>query len=156
MTTMKERISNVIAWVGFICLLISILSAVAVLWDINREKPKLIGQVSCEAAEAKNHSNSLFIENYSPSDCTYGATLYQWEYQDTVYGIVTLGDHGGYLFYADLNIDGYTHGIVEDIVESIVPWALPLLLISLVLNYILFGSARLLPWRKVVIIEETT
>lgn len=156
MTTMKERLSNVIAWVGFASLLFLLLAAVLVLWDASREKPKLIGQVSCEDAEVKKYANYLVIENYTPSDCEYGATLYRWEYKDTVYGYVSLGDRGSYLFVADTNIDGYRHSIGEKVAESIVPWALPLWLLSLVSNYILFGSARVLPWKKAVVNEEAS
>ena len=156
MAAMKERISNVIAWAGFACLVSVLLAAVLVLWDESREKPKLIGQVACEDAEVKKYANYLFIENFTPSDCMYGATLFRWEYKDSVYGYVSLGDRGSYLFYADANIDGYRHSIGEELAEIIVPWALPLWLISVIANYILFGSARVLPWKRAVISEETS
>ena len=156
MAVMKERISNVIAWVGFASLLSVLLAVVLVLWDASREKPKLIGQVACKDAEVKKYANYLFIENFTPSDCMYGATLYRWEYKDAVYGYVSVSDSGSYLYYADANIDGYTHSIGEQFADSIVPWALPLWLISFISNYILFGSPRVLPWRKAVINEESS
>lgn len=150
MTTMKERISNVIAWVGFGCLLVMALTVSVLLWDLSREKPELIGEVRCEEADKKKYEN-LFLENYKPSDCSRNKLLTKWQYKGDVYGYV---GYDSRLLFAQSNIDGYSeHGIGEGITENIIPWALPLWLISLVSNYILFGSARLLPWRKLVISE---
>ena len=155
MTTMKERIGNVIAWLGFSCLLVLVLAAVVVLWDANREKPKLIGRVACEDQEIKKYAN-LFTKNYQGYRCKRGATLYKWEYMEAAYGVVSWSNLGGYLDTASSNIDGYTHDVGREVAETTVPWASPLWLISLISNYILFGSARLLPWRKAVIREETS
>ena len=153
MTTMKERISNVIAWVGFSSFVVMALAFSVFVWDLSRDKPELIAEVRCEDADVKKYGN-LFLENYHPSDCSWGKRLSKWQYKGDIYGYV---GYDSSLFFAESNIDGYSmHGIGEPITEGIIPWALPLWLISLVSNYILFGSARLLPWRKAVISEETS
>jgi hypothetical protein len=153
MTTMKERISNVIAWVGFNGFVVMALAFSVSVWDLNRDKPELIEEVRCEDADGKKYEN-LFLENYQPSDCSSGQLLSKWRYKGAVYGYV---GYSSRLLFAESNIDGYSmHNIGENVAESIVPWALPLWLISIVLNYILFGSARLLPWRKAVINEEAS
>ena len=157
MTTMKERISNVIAWAGFSGLAVMALTLIVLVWDLSRDKPELIAEVRCENADV-GYEN-LFVENYTPSECVeaawYGGSLFKWEYKDTVYGYVSSGVLGRFLYFADDNIDGYTHGVGREVAETTVPWALPLWLISAVLNYTLFGSARLLPWKRAVISEET-
>lgn len=154
MTTMKERISNVIAWAGFSGLAVMALTLIVLVWDLSRDKPELIAEVRCENADV-GYEN-LFVENYTRSDCVGGATLYKWEYKGTVYGYVSAGDSGSYLFFAGSNIDGYTHDVGRKVAETGFPWGLPLWLISAALNYIFFGSARLLPWKRAVISEETS
>ena len=151
MTTMKERISNVIAWVGFSGFVVTALVLTVLIWDLSRAKPELIETVRCEDADGKKYEN-LFLENYHPSDCSSGLLLSKWQYKGAVYGYVGFNSR---LLFAESKIDGYDmHGIGEGLTERAVPWTLPLWLISLVLNYILFGSVRLLPWKKAVISEQ--
>lgn len=161
MTTMKERISNVIAWVGFSCFVALALSLIIVVVDSAREKPAQMGE-ELLCADIKRWNNPIITGIYDDivdlDKCaSYGEYVAQWKYRGESYGVTGL-------FASSVNsisavawqIPNYTHGVGEDIADSVVPWALPLWLISIVLNYILFGSARLFPWKKAVISEEAS
>ena len=160
MTTMKERISNVIAWVGFGCLLILPVGVGGLAYDQFREKPRLTGEVqSCREIQRSTSANLKVTYSHlvDLEECSlYNYYAARWSYKGVTFGLTGyrpwLINSLGY----GIDIPGYTHNVGTDVAQSTVPWALPLWLISIVLNYILFGSARLLPWRKVVISEETT
>lgn len=161
MTTMKERIGNVIAWLGFSCLLILSVGVGGLAYDQFREKPVLIGKVlSCKEIQRStmNHRQRIaFRRLVDLESCSYyDEYAARWSYKGFTFAftdrraspIGKLGD--------SIDIPGYAHNVGTDFAKSIIPWASPLWLISLISNYILFGSARLLPWRNAVISEETS
>ncbi len=157
MTNMKERISNVIAWVGFGSVIALVLSFLIFFFDSVRDQPELYAKaISC--SELKRTDDGLLAGLYAEVDlneCGNYQSAAVWKYRGEHYGIITASPSYSESPYAIASeLPGYTHGTGERILESVVPWALPLWLISAILNYILFGSARLLPWQKVVINEE--
>jgi hypothetical protein len=159
MTTMKERISNVIAWLGFGCLLILPLGFGGLAYDQFSEKPLLIGEVqSCREIQRSTNANlkAAYSHLVDLEECSlYKNYAARWSYKGVTFGLTAdVSWRINRLGYG-IDIPGYTHNVGTDLSGLIIPWALPLWLISVVLNYILFGSARLLPWKRAVISEET-
>jgi hypothetical protein len=166
MTTVKERISNVIAWVGFASLLMVVCTSSFHFWYQSLEKPELVLLESCEefdtveywnsnpllSAVAKKFSSESQLERCK-SDSKY---ISMWYYKDDV--VVLTGS--GYMINSLRSVDEHFDGFIDidtyEAFDLFIPTTLPLWLISVVLNYILFGSARLLPWKKAVISEEAS
>lgn len=160
MTAMKERISNVIAWLGFGCLLMLPVGIGGLAYDEYKEKPVLIGEVqSCREIQRSTNANLKAAYSYlvDLEKCAmYKYYAAKWSYKGFTFGQTGPSSwEVGRLGYG-IGIPGYTHNVGTDLAESVIPWALPLWLISIVLSYILFGSARVLPWKKVVFNEEAS
>jgi hypothetical protein len=160
MTTMRERISNVIAWLGFGCLLILPVGVGGLAYDQFREKPLLIGEVqSCREIQRSTNASlkAAYTHLVDLEECSlYNDYAARWSYKGVTFGLT---DDRAWLINTlryGIDIPGYTHNVGTDVADLIVPWALPLWLISVIANYILFGSARVLPWRKAVIHEESS
>lgn len=166
MTAMKERISNVIAWVGFVSLLVVVCSASVHFWYQSIEKPKRVLLETCEEFDTPEYwnENTLFaavVKKYSSDKqlelCKLKSNwVSMWYYKSDVVVLTGRQSSIRWLWDVDHKIDGFTYIDTEEIFEFFIPIALPLWLISIVLNYILVGSARLLPWRKAVINEEAS
>ena len=161
MTTMKERISNVIAWAGFIGLMLSVPLYSLVVIDVTKDHPEKILYAGCISLEVSPDPYQLAkLEelgvNWRPrSKCEKnGGWIHVWSYKDEIrwnyYDDVSMSRFD----FADLYSD--YHPIRSNDFLDLAQWGLPLWLISVIANYILFGSARLLPWRKAVINEEAS
>jgi len=163
MTTMKERISNVIAWVGFVGMLLVATTVAVGIWYESREKPELVLLEKCKtfdtaeywnenalfAAVAKKYSSETQLERCKEK---YNS-IAMWYFKEDV--VVLTGPRFDIdsLWYVAKKIDGFTYVSKSDL-RQFFWFGLPLWLISAVLNYILFGSARLLPWKKAVISDQ--
>lgn len=166
MTSMKERISNVIAWIGFVSIL-ALGSAYSVnFWYESLEKPKLLFSTSCEvfdtaewvlenpeaSAVAKEHISEARLRRCKSNS----KAIAMWSYEGDFVVVTGFMFQVGSLMDVDHLFDGFTYVDTDNLVYGLGPIAIPIGLTSIILNYILFGSARLLPWRKAVINEEAS
>jgi len=155
---MKERISNVIAWVGLSCLILSLPATAFMTIDALQTHPKKVLYTSCAVLEAGGSPyDAMQLEqlgvNWRPaSTCERsGGWVHVWSYKGEIrwnYYYTVWMDRKEFAEY----YDDYTSVRFEKYF-SLIKWLLPLWLISIVINYILFGSARLFPWKKAVINE---
>lgn len=155
-----------IAWVGFASLLMVVCTSSFHFWYQSLEKPQLVLLESCEefdtveywnsnplySAVAKEIGSETQLEDCK-SDSKYIA---MWYYKDDAVVLTGPAYMIDSIWSVDEKFDGFIDIDTSEVLEFFTPIALPLWLISIIVNYILFGSARLLPWRKVVISEETT
>lgn len=166
MTTMKERISNVIAWVGFVSLLMVVCSASVHFWYESQEKPELLFSTSCEefdtlewilenpkaSAVAKEHISEARLRRCISNS----KAIAMWSYEGDFVVVTGFMFQVSSLMDVDHLFDGFTYVDTGDLVDGLVPIAIPIGLTSIILNYIFFGSARLLPWREMVINEDAS
>jgi hypothetical protein len=128
--------------------------------DALQKHPEKILYTSCISLEVRPDPYQVAkLEelgvNWRPlSKCKrLGGWIHVWTYKDDIrwnyHNAVSLNRFD----FADQYGDYYPISSHDFLDQSL--WGLPLWLISVVLNYILFGSARLLPWKGAVISEET-
>ena len=166
MTTMKERISNVIAWVGFVSLLLVVCSASVHFWYQSIEKPELVLLETCQKFDTVEYWNENPLRSEVAKKFSSESQLKRcksdfksialWYYKGDAVVLTGSAYQISTLYGVDHRFDGFTYINTAKVVENVHLPALPLWLISTVLNYIFFGSARLLPWKKAVVNEQAS
>ena len=169
MTTVRQRLSNVLAWVGFACFLFGVVPIAVVtaghFWETKiQEQPSAVTNVSCnylldaseqDSDEAKNIANiekhGLDLERCGTEGVDrVGIAIYDGE--DYYFYLESYQSTHDYikqrLAWQDV---GYSYKYWKNgfrAIEKFFIFIATAWLLSLVLNYIFFGSARFLPWKK--------
>lgn len=169
MTTVRQRLSNVLAWVGFACFLLCVVPIAVItagyIWEtVIQEQPSAVANVSCN-----------YLLDYSEQDSDKAKFIAKMEKDGLdlercgTEGVDRLGIamYGGEPYYFYLKSYQSTDDYIkqrlawQDVGYSYRNWKklfkkfaeglffiAAAWLLSLVLNYIFFGSARFLPWKK--------
>jgi hypothetical protein len=149
----KHRLSNVLAWMGFVALvgvLPFILMIPGVIWEKYQETPVIENNDCYSWRDMANNDNWLISEDaegFNFDQCeANGGWAVKWSYK---------GEKGwAYTnrYYRPKDyLPGYNRpwsDAARDF-DGLFSVALPTWIVILVINYIFWGSMRILPWKKV-------
>ena len=153
MDGVKHRLGNVLAWMGFVALLgvlPFILMIPGLIWEGNQEEPVTERNDCYSWRDMVNNDNWLISEDaegFNFDQCeANGGWAVRWSYK---------GDKGW--AYTDRyyrpqdSVPGYNRPWTDAArdFDGLFSVALPTWIVILLINYIFWGSMRILPWKKI-------
>ena len=154
MDGVKQRLGNVLAWIGFVALLgvlPFILMIPGLIWEGNQEEPRIRRESCLDWRDIKEppvyDPLGLYPPGFNYKECrASGLWGVWWEYKDKSGWAYT----DRYYRPQDY-VPGYNRpwsDAARDF-DGLFSVALPTWIVILVINYIFWGSMRILPWKKV-------
>ena len=169
MTTVRQRLGNVLAWVGFACFLFGVVPMVVIaagyIWETKiQEQPSAVTNVSCNYLLDASEQDSDAAKSIATIE-KHGLDLERCGTEGVDRVGIAIYDGEDYYFYLKSyqSTDDYIKQRLawQDVGYSYRNWkklfkkfadglffTAAAWLLSLILNYIFFGSARFLPWKK--------
>ncbi|UZP74954.1 hypothetical protein E0F26_09500 [Candidatus Paraluminiphilus aquimaris] len=156
---MNERLSNLISLGGFLCLLVILATVPFIVVEAIKEHPEKVVRIPCNLIGYKGYQRDteligeLGVElNFKKCE-GYGGYVNIWRFKGDI-TIAYSDSYGGYSRrdFAEMNSD-YSYVNLRAFESQFLifggSW-----IAAFILNYLLVGQARLLPWRRVKAIEE--